>query len=635
MQVEEIFDSQIMPPHLDNTYVRPPGIAAPDLIRYDIPPSNNLSEFDNKYNKIHFTLNTSSNLLDPFALYLNLDVENVNNNPIQLDNSIHSLISEITVLSNGQVIEKITEYDFMQALYFDMQLTKKQRRKRKEQEGFGDNEYGTNETIIYPKATGKKFELKSRAAYLNQLLGNNENSQYTFSHLASDPYSLINANDLKAFDKNETLSTPIGINIPPLKDWKHVVDGKLCPFPFKNEKLDSLIHIKNFRIPLMLKTIGFGQQTNNYKLVPLELFGILTIVITLNPNAFFVPAGLKEYEYWDADSKKNNENKLTADHLQLSDSVDNRFKIKDPILQTEQYRFSPQIHSRILSQVNAGGWILDYIDLEIIDQVYCKDFPSLTFTKAISRKNIKAIYNIFTNDLYKHSKYARKLSRYNMGIKNIFFKQAGAQYPPNTGKEHDSLTTFGSKNSKFFFDELLKCFGRNHWDEDTLLINNTNFCLNYDSSHAWALYDISKRKKDDKADSFNPIFNRNSFTNPEWANQYISEYKQKYIFNTQVPVPLSYHTNQISNLNNYLPNIQSKCIYALNFETVPHSYGLYRTGINTSFNVPFIIQIERVPDYHEIDNRNKSNYNVYFFQWILFEYYTTIQLTPNGDFVRQ
>ncbi len=660
-----MMDTNIMPPHLNNTYIRPPGIAAPDLIKYDVPPTNNLTEFDPKGNKLIFTLNTSSNLLDPYALYLDLEIHNDSPNPIQCDNSLHSIISEIAVLSNGVVIEKITDYDFLNAINFDLTLNKKQRRKRRDIEGFGDNRFGTNEIIIMPDH--KKHPNKNYAFYKNivnvyEAFHNGETPSYYSSFSRSDDQPpLIDKEDLRIFrsygstasidefekDKR-TPYDPLGECLPKLNNWKHVINGKLCPCPENFSTIDEKRHIRKVRLPLMLKTIGFGQQTNNYKLIPLELFGILTIVITLNPDAFFVPKNIKEYEYFKCNMIKKQDGTILNSTELPDQEVQRKYKVKNPTLHTEQYRFIPGVHQRIMEQVKSGGWVLDYVDMEIIDQVYMKNYPTVSYTKAISRNGIKSIYLLFTNDLYKYSPYARKLARYNMGIKNIFFKQAGAQYPPNTNTEHNSLNSFGEHNATYFYNELLKSFSRQNV-EDECLINMTNFCVNQDSSHKWALINLNRyntttlKNKNPNSHVIDGVFQKQieyvynddylSYTDKEWTDNYFAQSKQKFIYNSLVEDAYKYHKlNNWNDFSDELESVTSKCIYALNFETAPHSAGLYRTGISTAFNVPFIIEIERTKDYYKDPFNSKST--VYYFQWIIFEYYTTIQLTPSGIFVK-
>ena len=70
MEIDQVYD-KVLPPQFDNTFERGTGFAIPDIINYTVPPSNPSNEYDTRYNKIHFTIN-SSNLLDPYSLILEL-----------------------------------------------------------------------------------------------------------------------------------------------------------------------------------------------------------------------------------------------------------------------------------------------------------------------------------------------------------------------------------------------------------------------------------------------------------------------------------------------------------------------------------------------------------------------------------
>jgi len=102
LQAQEIFDSNLSPPSLENNNIRPINNDLPELIYFKIPPINNLSEYDAKFNQIQFNIN-STNLMDPYGLYLEMEISNPNAVPIQLDGSAHSLISQIALYSNVNI----------------------------------------------------------------------------------------------------------------------------------------------------------------------------------------------------------------------------------------------------------------------------------------------------------------------------------------------------------------------------------------------------------------------------------------------------------------------------------------------------------------------------------------------------
>ena len=157
-----------IPEEFNRTYIIPNNYVVPTSLKFEMAPSNPSNEYDNKTKQVFFVIN-HGNLLDPYSLYLNLEIENKGALPIQLDGSAHSLISSITVYANGKEIEKINSYDLIQYLKFDTELTPEERKKRVKNEGFGTNEYGTNEAIIYPAEKDNKFYDLYKNAAINNL----------------------------------------------------------------------------------------------------------------------------------------------------------------------------------------------------------------------------------------------------------------------------------------------------------------------------------------------------------------------------------------------------------------------------------------------------------------------------------
>lgn len=642
MELEEVYD-KILPPQFDNTFKRATGYAIPDIINYDVPPSNPSNEYDNKYNRIHFTIN-SSNLLDPYSLILNLTVEHKNNWPIQLDHSAHSLISEISVFSNGQEIERIKDYDFLMSLFNDMEVTRSQRYQRRADEGFGTNEYGTDEIILYPESKEKNF-------YYNESIHIDNNriieydQQYSLTAYGVEKF-MYNVPDFrKTVDNNHISKFPLNAkkNKDPLEtplyncnDWNYVIDGKLSPYSYK--LIDAGNRNKyTFKIPLNLRTIGFGINPNNYKLIPLELFGALTIVVTLNPYAFFVPFPISEAVYFGIDSNY-------AEYLKekLEKEVTAKYYVSKATLSTKQLRFNPSIHTRIIDKIKAGDWITDYIDLELCSSNYYlphKTGPSVTYTKSVEKNNIKAFYIVFTNDLYKYTPYARKLTRYNKGIKSISFKQAGLEFPKPTMEERNSLTSHGEQNGSYFYEQFMNCIAR-MYDTNGLVINRSTYHIDIDMSHIIALLNlkfmshniarniISTLDTEITLNKYFPIFDQ------EWLNHYKEHNAWALIHNELVPPLCSHLKLPVStNYSGLIKPIQPKTIYAINFEPTPGSGVAYKTSISTSFNIPFVIEMERVASYHNNDIWNNIN-NVYFIQNIFYETYVTLQMSPYGNFVK-
>lgn len=102
LHLDQFFETRVSPPSMDNRFIRVANNDLPELIKFDIPPTNRLSEYNQENNQIQFSI-SSANLLDPYSLYLDLDVKNTNNNAIQLDHSAHSIIADIAVYANVNI----------------------------------------------------------------------------------------------------------------------------------------------------------------------------------------------------------------------------------------------------------------------------------------------------------------------------------------------------------------------------------------------------------------------------------------------------------------------------------------------------------------------------------------------------
>jgi hypothetical protein len=261
MIVDEIEPTNYDPTPMWKVATRPvSNTVQPKLHIYDIPPTNNQTYYDLDFNTIQFNINNSSNLLDPFTFFIDIEVENPNEWPLQLDGSAHSLISKITLTSNGQIIEQIDNYDEYMFMYSDLYYDHEIRANRRENEGYGDNEWGTNETMI-PGTLQLEY---GKAGY-------------------------IVTEEEKKVLKIENMKHANEIHPNNLLEWDHVINGKLSPFPYPESDLYKLRNKRNFRLPVMLKLMGLGQGVDNYKFFPLEILGYCTITIVLNPDAFFVP----------------------------------------------------------------------------------------------------------------------------------------------------------------------------------------------------------------------------------------------------------------------------------------------------------------------------------------------------------
>ena len=425
-------------------------------------------------------------------------------------------------------------------------------------------------------------------------------------------------------------------DLPHMNNWEYVKDGRLCPV---QELRNKHPHIHTYRIPLMLKTIGFGQPLQNYKLVPLQIFGQLTIIITLNPDAFFVPVNITEHEYFGINNKK-----FELDTVEPT----NNYVVSSISLHTEQYRFDrPEIHNMLMEKVREGGFVMEFTEFEILERNMQKMTPTMTFTRSMTRNSIKAVHVIFQNTLYKYSKYARKLSRLNIGIKSMHYKQSGAQYPLPTQEEYNSLNSHGKKNAQFFWNELAKSIGRSPLEGNTVM-SLTSFCIGVDTSHMIGFLHHSKKVNYSHMSSeYTPQIDYKgslSLTDNITTYDYYSKSVFKYVYDSSINSlnGMDAYRN-ISDLmytkfNGDVENIQSKCIYTLTFQTSPRAEGLYRTGIDTNLNTPFIIEIQKVDDL-ESSHSQKLDQIMYAgaintIAIYMFELNIVARLDQNGEFLK-
>jgi len=241
----------------------------------------------------------------------------------------------------------------MMGLHFDMHLTQAERKIRKVTEGFGDNSFGSNETVIPPKAAQKYNAEKSNVEILRD--------GYGIDPILESSIGIFDDDDVTRFHSKNTLPYYTDEPMKHLNKWDTIIDGKIAPSSMPK---DFNRNVKSFKIPIMLKTIGFGMPQNNYKLVPMEVFGSCKIIITLNPYAFFVPIRMKEYMYINKDVDKFSEPQAGN-----GSKPDIGYKVKDIILHCEQYKFPQTIHDKFIDQVKNGGWLLDYVEQEIVGKL--------------------------------------------------------------------------------------------------------------------------------------------------------------------------------------------------------------------------------------------------------------------------
>lgn len=585
-----------IPVQLNATFIRPPGIPMRVRKEKDLPISN--SRVFQPGAVAVYEIN-SLDFMDPYSLFFAFTVQNLSNSFIQLDNSAHSIIQKIIVKykKTGEVLEQIEDYDMLMAITHDLQLTRKDREIRKEFEGFGDNEYGSNETVLFPQtfthtSVSEKIELNPEIPIQSNLIppGNQE-----------------------IF--NEPLYEPYDIEIDNMENWKHVYNGKVQPCSYETDKYESMKSKHYFRIPLMLKTIGNGIQRDNFKLIPMEIIGPIVIEITFNPHAFFVPVPVTKYAYY-AGTRGDLEQYYKRE-AQI------KFEITDPRLEYEMYELDQPQRQMILDQVREGKFILDYKGINYVNQFYILPYPTVDASSLFREKTeIRGMYFGFYTNLYQKTPLSRKQARHNKGIKKIEFKYKNGSIP-KVVQEHNSLCTFGEHNSFYFYNQLAICM----CNPESVITPKT-FSLNISMNEIFALNHY--------AQSTNAVFdfeNKIFFTTPDWSKLYNRKSVAKLLLKSRLGYLNAASNKDINeDYNGLIEQPLCKTLYCINFDEMPYSNLNYRNGLRVAAEDKFKLTITRINDFLAYDYYYNCP-DIYTFLYMFVEYYETMMLRSDGKFV--
>lgn len=623
----EYQEKQSIPLYLNQSYIRGPGLYCNKINKED-SPLNNITTYASN-GVIRFEINTDL-FLDPFSLFLEFSVINLGDTPIQLDGSAHSIIKKIEVRykNTNKILEKIDDYDILQSLYFDMHLTRKERKERHELEGFGYNQWGSNETIIpnlgyeKPRVSDTTNIARMDLTRLFNSDSEDENKQI-FDYYASKTTDILRQpiDDNKFKDVND---------IKNFKQWEYIKNGKIYPF---NETIavdyKPEYNIKKFKIPLMLKLLGHGIQPDNFKYIPMKIIGPIYINITLNPNAFFIPyINTKLNYFFDIESFIS-----SIDYLKKI-----KYQINDAKLYYQLIELNDKAENEIYQQVRNNNWFLDYKNYGYLNHFYLFGSPTQDGISEFREQcEIKSIYIFFLTNLYEHSPYSRRLSRHNKGIKRLEFIWNHITYP-EVIQDHNSLTNIDKDyNVEYFWNEFSKSVENINLKDsnnpcDKLIINKQNFTINKSLSELVALFQYIKLENISKETNEAELF---KIYDDEW----IDKYKQQSILyhicnnvNKTLPTYLNNEIYELDDFSGYMDDFQCKTIFALNFDDMPYSYGQFRNGIKVKENQKFKIRLTRSDKFEESDYLLKYN-SIYNYMYVYAEYYETVVLTSNGEFL--
>lgn len=582
-------------------------IPVPEVVKIELPPLNKLYEYTLSDQAYVFALN-SLNLLDPYSLILEIDVENNISEQIQLDGSAHSFIEKIEIMSAGMIIERIDRYDVLHDFYSDLYIKNEDRIRRRRNEGFGINEFGTDEVRIPPK----NMFLKT-------------------SRLARDLSSTDEAlNDVSKSDIKNAIIDGKFPNVPienfeyseidKMNQWRYVIDGKISPFPQSYETLRNQTNSKTFKIPLHLKLLGAGQEEKNYKFIPLILYNNLQILITFSKHACFVPIDLTEKEF----IKGIDRGSLPL----INVSSENLYTIKKVTLHTTQYKFPQGFHQNYVQGCISNGFILDYKDFILTSESLVLPQPEMTITKIDNINKLRALYVIFQTDLFKYTAYARKRVKQNMELIHIKMELAGSSLPLDFESEmnaHKSTNSHAKPTCDYFYDEIKSAIGQKNYYSSKGLISKKTFCVGYDYSH-----EIAKL-----ALNMSTNFTASNYFDERWLKIYenITRFKL-YHFDTVDTFNRTVKNKLYGDFTDTVTHFTPKAYYGISMERVPLIEDVM-SDINISANTPLKIMFRRdlksvQNQYYALSEKNLPKY--YTYATVIYEVNRTVMMKGNGTF---
>jgi hypothetical protein len=184
-------------------------------------------------------------------------------------------------------------------------------------------------------------------------------------------------------------------------------------------------------------------------------------------------------------------------------------------------------------------------------------------------------------------------------------------------------------SGRYYYMQLMRTFGKKNIYDADCIVSETNFCIDSNSSHTLALYDISKRggpisDKMDKEVHFNFV-SPYSFLDDQWAKMYLNLNRDK-IFRSR-----GNGQQEDESFGKPLGDVCCKTIYCINFDNTPYSNGLYcNNTIETNCNSPITLTIERTNNGYQHKDTWVKNPNIYFYVTAFFDIYSVYQMRSDG-----
>jgi hypothetical protein len=551
-------------------------------IRYS--PNTGLSY---NYNQTMKFLLNSTGFIDPYGTYLCFDIENKSNRPLQFDNSAHSLISSIIISTNGNVIEEINDYDVISSIIFDSTFNSDSRKL------YSDLCFGSS-SHLGGEGTGEPILYDSNTANFNENIAGDNNSNLI---------KRIWKASIKSLEKpNNIMSGTI------------VKNGKIMRWEPKTK-----IRIM---LPLMSNILGFGLSLQNYKWIPLEIFPNLEFSIKLNEYALFSPFpinpnlfgtlldGDMDGERKGRDNNGDNDLKRTQINSFLADdSVKNRrYELSNTQLITTQLFFDSSLLYQIKEMVYKSGFVLETQLMQSFQQKYFRSSPENTYVLNVPRKSIRSVMSIFLNRNYEKHTICRKLKRYSRGIIKLQVKVGEDCYPYNP-IEGNSSNNYCVSNNTSFLKSWEKVFYKTNSNYGDSIINKFNYAIDCHWSDMIAT----------------AYENNNIIPNLQLGFGYYPSIQDESVGNNEV-----FETSPYQH-GSYMTEIIGRAIFSVSLDQLPMSGNLYKSGVDTRFTKPILIEFTQHQDF---TNNYEHVGNNQFIQYVILEYDYTLKVGNNGFIIK-
>lgn len=512
---------------------------------------------------------SSINLLDPLTLTLHLTLENLSAFPIKVEDSAHSLIKSIVVYSDNKIVENFADYDEITKLEHLFEYGQYERSKRRLNEGFGTNQFGTDEVI-----------LQRLPARVNNVIPVYDPNERDFGN--APLHANINPRNFKDITK-----------------WDTVKNGKIVNDNVQKKYLDKY----TFKIPLRLKTIGAGIEKKNHKLLPLSLFNNLFVAVHLHTENIKASTQISNNQGYN----------MTANECLVRPRDDVLSNFSNVELHSTQYRFPDPYHKDAIDNALSGGWIVDYKEILPAFKGLISNETNISYVRSEATRNLKSILITFTHNHEKNS-YKRRMALVNPGITSLKFHMSGNEIPLDKEyliTKYSSLNTHGDENCSQFIEQIQTIIGNPY-----SLITPKTFCIKDD-------FNIDMR-----VGNTAPIRQMNSRYEANSVEEYFKLIREFFTATTNTAHDNLFTTNtimtdtlsQCREMEQYTP----LTVFGINFELTPYMNNHIKSEIKIETNIPFEIRIKRDPLY--INNAEPLFCNLYY------QTYKTKRLLPGGQF---